>query len=925
MPIRAKAFVAGIIGLGIVLVALVLLEPAPETFPWITLAVLTACTTLANFRKALGPNQQAWNVNLTFIFAGVFLLPPQLFACQIILSYALEGIVNHLRESPQNRSTYAQPFNAAVHLIAGLVTQRVYFTLTADNGQDVVILMLAAMAAAAIYLLLDHYLVGQAIVLIREISWRDLEIFDSESLLLDATQLAIGYLIATLWTIDPLLILPALVPLLLVYRSLVVPQLKREAQTDDKTGLLNIRHWRVLASDEVYRAQRDGNNLSLLMADLDLLRYVNNSFGHLAGDLVLKEVGRVLRKHVREQDIVGRFGGEEFVILLPETGLEEGRAIAERLRRAVEENEFVVQTTQAAVKVTMSLGVAILPADGKTLEELIHQADLAMLQAKLSGRNRIALASDVPHSLHVDAKSAPRADATIAPQTATVATPMPDRPIPAAAPLAAATVQAQTTHTTTQRTARPAPSRSIIVLVAATAGLAALLTIGGFLYNPTPDLTAILIFTFLAIIAEAFGLEIYGSNSVSVGTALLVAVALTAGLPGLTVVSAAMALVHYWRRRPAFYKTVFNWATDVLAGSVFVFVQNLLGVQAGLGTSLLLVLPVVAASSIFFVVETGLVAVATTLSGRGHSVVATWKDLFQWLAGNYIVLGIMGLFLAISYNALGLTGVIVFVLPVAMMHLAQRQYLEQTQKSTLELRRMNAELSAANREIEAATQSMRQLNDDLFLTLSHVIDARDPYVLGHANQVAEYAVAIARALGLSAEEITSVRQAGLLHDLGKIAISDQVLHKPERLTPEEYEYVKTHVTVGATMLENSHSLRHLVPIIRHHHERWDGTGYPDRLQGEAIPFGARIIAVCDAVEAMASDRPYSRARTLPEIVAEVKRCAGTQFDPKVVEALVHIIEQQGATLIINSARKVVQSHEDPSFVSGRLVLSQSPV
>lgn len=922
MPKHARTFVTGVVALGIALVVLAFLQPLPEVLPWITLALLTACTALANFRKALGPNQQAWNVNLTFIFAGVFLLPPQLFAWQIIIAYALEAIVYQLRRNPYSHSRYAQPFNAAVHLIAGLVTQHVYRVLVANNSSDAVVLVLAAMAAAAIYLLLDHYLVGQAIVLIREISWRDLEIFDSESLLLDATQLAIGYLIAILWKIEPLMVLPALVPLLLVYRSLVVPQLKREAQTDEKTGLLNIRRWRVLALDEIYRAQRDGNRLTLLMADLDLLRYVNNSFGHLAGDLVLKEVGRVLQEHVREQDIVGRFGGEEFVILLPGTGLEEGRAVAERLRRAIEENKFEVQTTQSTVKVTMSLGVATLPADGRTLEELIHQADLAMLQAKLSGRNRVAMASDVPHSLHVDDQPKQPSEVNGTSQAPTPAATLPDGPSLPAAPFSDVPPSASIAPASPRPATRTTPSRPVIALVATTASLALLLTILGFLYNPTPDLKAILIFTVLAIIAEVFGLEIYGSNSVSVGTALLVAVALTAGLPGLTVVSAAMALVHFLRRRPAFYKTIFNWATDVLAGSVFILVQNLLEVQVGMGTVLLLLLPVVLASSIFFIVETGLVAVAFTLSGRGNSVIATWKELFQWLAGNYIVLGIMGLFLAMSYVALGLTGVIVFVMPVAMMHLAQRQYLEQTKKSTSELRRMNTELAAANQEIEAATRSMRQLNDDLFLTLSRVIDARDPYVLGHANQVAEYAVAIARALGLPAEQVTSIRQAGLLHDLGKIAISDHVLHKPGKLTDEEYEYVKTHVNIGATMLENSQSLRHLVPIIRHHHERWDGTGYPDRLRGEAIPYGAQIIAVCDAVEAMASDRPYSRAHSLPEIISEVKRCAGTQFAPKVVEALVHVVEQEGAGLIINSARKVVQAQEEMSFVAGRLVLVQ---
>lgn len=920
MPSRAKVFVVGVIALGIALIGIALAQPLPATLPWLTLAVLTGLTTLANLRKALGPNQQAWNVNLTFIFAGVFLLPPQLFVWQVIIAYAVESAVNRIRRSPHGRNGYAQPFNASVHLIAGLVTQWVYLELIANNAPDAITALVAATLAASVYLLLDHFLVGQAIVLIRGVSWRDLEIFGSESLLLDAIQLSIGYVVAVLWRIEPFFALPALAPLLLVYRSLVVPQLKREAQTDEKTGLLNVRHWQVLALEEIYRAQRDGQSLALLMADLDLLRYVNNSFGHLAGDLVLKEVGRVLREHVRNQDIVGRFGGEEFVILLPDTGLEEARTVAERLRRAIEQNGFEVQAAQAAIKVTMSLGVATLPADGRTLEELIHQADLAMLQAKLSGRNRIALASDVPHSLHVDVQSAranngtsKAAEAAAASSASVPATPAPSAAIPAAVPEQSAPAVPAS---------RPPLPRSIVALVGITAGLAALLTAGGLVANPAPDLTAIVIFTVLAIVAEAFGLDIYGSNSVSVGTALLVAVALTAGLPGLTVVSAAMALVHYARRRPAFYKTVFNWATDVLAGSVFILVQSLLGLNVSVATLLIMLLPVIVASSVFFIVETGLVAVAFTLSGRGDSVIKTWRELFQWLAGNYIALGIMGLFLAISYESLGLTGVIVFVLPVAMMHLAQRQYLEQTRKSVFELRRMNSELSAANREIEAATGSMRQLNDDLFLTLSRVIDARDPYVLGHANQVAEYAVAIGRILGLSVEQITSIRQAGLLHDLGKIAISDQVLHKPGKLTAAEYEYVKTHVNIGATMLENSHSLRHLVPIIRHHHERWDGTGYPDRLKGEEIPLEARIIAVCDAVEAMASDRPYSRARTLPEILAEVTRNAGTQFDPSVVDALVQVIEHDGARLIINSARKVVQSHEESPFSLGSRMMAQ---
>jgi len=223
---------------------------------------------------------------------------------------------------------------------------------------------------------------------------------------------------------------------------------------------------------------------------------------------------------------------------------------------------------------------------------------------------------------------------------------------------------------------------------------------------------------------------------------------------------------------------------------------------------------------------------------------------------------------------------------------------------------MNKELSEANREIIAANQSIRQLNDELFLTLAKIFDARDPYVSGHAAKVADYATAIARELGLPHERVEQVRQAGFLHDIGKIAIAERVLHKPSRLTNEEYEYIKTHVTLGAEFLETAQGLRHLVPFIKHHHERWDGEGYPDGLKGEQIPLEARILGLCDAVEAMASDRPYHRGLSPDEIIAEVRRCAGTHFDPAVVEVFVRIVEREGRRFIVNSAHEVMRRHAE---------------
>jgi putative nucleotidyltransferase with HDIG domain len=212
---------------------------------------------------------------------------------------------------------------------------------------------------------------------------------------------------------------------------------------------------------------------------------------------------------------------------------------------------------------------------------------------------------------------------------------------------------------------------------------------------------------------------------------------------------------------------------------------------------------------------------------------------------------------------------------------------------------VNTELTAANAEIQ-------QLNGELLLTLAKIFDARDPYVGSHAAQVAAYAVAIAHELKLPTAQIEIIRQSAYLHDIGKIAIPEAILHKPTQLTDTEYAFVKKHAEIGADFIATSHGLRHVVPFIRHHHERWDGRGYPDGLAGEAIPLEARILNVCDSVEAMASDRPYHKAMSTEEIVKEVIHCAGTQFDPEVAKAFIRIAEREGQELVVNSARSVTQ-------------------
>jgi HD-GYP domain-containing protein (c-di-GMP phosphodiesterase class II) len=296
------------------------------------------------------------------------------------------------------------------------------------------------------------------------------------------------------------------------------------------------------------------------------------------------------------------------------------------------------------------------------------------------------------------------------------------------------------------------------------------------------------------------------------------------------------------------------------------------------------------------------------------SVLGIWRERYRWLINHYLVLCFMGLFLGIAYTAQGPLGMAVFTLPVLMMHYTQRQYVERTEDSVRELQRMNRELTRANLEVMGASLAMQQLNEELFLTLSKIIDARDPWVSSHASQVADYAVAIAKELGMPEDRLEPLRQAGFLHDIGKIGISEQVLHKPDKLTEEEYEYVKTHAALGGEFLEMVTGLRHIAPFVRHHHERWDGRGYPDSLRAEDIELEARILAVCDAAEAMASDRPYRKGMSLHEIIAEVERCAGTQFDPSVAAAFIVVAEREREGLLINSGQEMLRKHADNSYL-----------
>ncbi|MDP3143465.1 MAG: HD domain-containing protein [Candidatus Omnitrophota bacterium] len=174
--------------------------------------------------------------------------------------------------------------------------------------------------------------------------------------------------------------------------------------------------------------------------------------------------------------------------------------------------------------------------------------------------------------------------------------------------------------------------------------------------------------------------------------------------------------------------------------------------------------------------------------------------------------------------------------------------------------------------------------------LASTIDAKDPYTFRHSENVTKFTLAIAQEMNLPQAEIDNLRTAGLLHDIGKIAIRDGILSKPTKLTDEEFTEIKKHPAKGEEILSVIPFLKKASFLVRHHHEWFDGRGYPDKLNGHQIELGARIIGVADSLDAMISDRPYRKALTLPEACAELTKNSGTQFDPEIVRVFMKIME-----------------------------------
>jgi len=216
-----------------------------------------------------------------------------------------------------------------------------------------------------------------------------------------------------------------------------------------------------------------------------------------------------------------------------------------------------------------------------------------------------------------------------------------------------------------------------------------------------------------------------------------------------------------------------------------------------------------------------------------------------------------------------------------VLFLADRRASHFSTMETFALEKIASQLGVAL-ENARLYQEMREIFFGTVASLANAIDAKSAWTKGHSERVMHIAEGVARSMGLDEEEIERIRIAGLLHDIGKIGIIEELLEKPRELDDDDFPPIRLHPEKGVAILEPIRQLADIIPVIRHHHEWYDGTGYPDRLSGKTIPLAARIIAVADSFDAMIADRPYRKGRSVSEALDELSRCAGTQFDPDIV-------------------------------------------
>ena len=812
-------------------------------------------------------------------------------------------VVSNLVEWIWNRPPwFIQLFNTGSYILvmqaASLLYQWINPNPTLASWQA----PLAIALSMASFNLLNHLMVGIVLWLARGENFKKSGIFDFFPLMLDLALLYYGASLSFVWTYNQFALVLFLIPIYLIYNTLRVPALERQTETDNKTGLFNHGYFKQQLDNELNRANRFDRPLAIIMADLDLLRNINNTYGHLAGDEVLIGIAKILKQSVRDYDVAARFGGEEFAILLPETAIQQAYERAEYIRRVIEEAEFTIPTSISPIRVTMSFGIACRESFSQTTDEIIHNADTALYHSKLSGRNlAFAYANDAyVNFLHVQNKNMfpHKSVAENSQYIGSLVEESSQKLVQAKSPRADnndSLIEPKLMPESNQINT-PTKSRSSKLVVNLYIGTVALVTLLSFvaLYRATDSMQyfvsssewiSLLVISLLIALSEWFSVDLYFRQTAVSTSAIPILVGyLLFGPIGILVVSLTVALALLLKHRSPFSRFIFNFSNHILAGTLCTSLIIASGKHFLMWDPISQLLLSLASAAILYLTTTWLIAMGVSLDLK-QPARQIWKEQYSWLGLYYIGIGLIAYTLVFGYKYDKVSGILLMVIPMILLRLSQTQYINRTREAVIELREKNQILKKNSEEIV-------ELNEGLLEMLSEIIDLRDPSVLGHSKQVSHYATEIAKTMKLNDKQIELIHKGGLLHDIGKLGIPEEILTKPSRLTAKEYAVVKRHAKLGAELIEKSPSLRPLIPIIRHHHEFFNGNGYPDKLKGNQINIEARIVAIADAIDAMSSDRPYRKAFEPSDVLHEIKRCAGSQFDPIVVDAAVKMFEKQ---------------------------------
>jgi HD superfamily phosphohydrolase YqeK/uncharacterized membrane protein len=311
------------------------------------------------------------------------------------------------------------------------------------------------------------------------------------------------------------------------------------------------------------------------------------------------------------------------------------------------------------------------------------------------------------------------------------------------------------------------------------------------------------------------------------------------------------------------YKILYNYCAytlPILFGSLaYIIIGGTFGAE-NLGAK---IPHIIVFCFVFFILNTLITSMLFSLL-HNKSILYFFKANIKLGLLSNVAMAPFGVCLAFIFNNYNYLGVLLVVLPILLARYTFSLY------------------------IETKTQYAQTVD-----SLMRAMEARDKYTEGHSQRVAEISEQIAKELKFSDERIERINMASMLHDVGKIGIDDSILNKPDKLTNEEFNIIKTHPQIGYSILEDIENLKDILPMIRNHHERYDGKGYPDGKKAEELPLDVYVIQLADTIDAMATDRPYRKAQSEEYIISEINKYSGTQFHPKVVEAYLNILRKQG--------------------------------